>query len=52
MEVASYLGLTGSYFKSKFMASGTGVSQDERRSLAADNGLIECVDLPWISDCD
>ena len=56
VEVASSLGLTVSFPKTKFMVIGSAVSEGDRQPLAVDDGLIECVDhfsyLSWISDCD
>ena len=45
IEVASSLGLTVSFPKTKFMVVGATVSVDDHQPLAVGGGLIEWVDL-------
>ena len=41
-EVASSIGLTVSFTKTKFMVIGSAVSEEVRQPVAVDDGLIEC----------
>ena len=49
-EVASSLGLTVSFTKTKFMVIGAPVSKDDQQPLAVDDGLIECANHFYILD--
>ena len=49
VELASSLGLTVNFPKTKFMVIGSAVSVDDRQPLAVGDGLIEYVDhFPYL----
>ena len=53
-EVASSSGLMVSFPKTKFMAIGSAVPEDDQQLLVVDDCLIECLSLfiSWIRDCE